>query len=95
MGWQPSKPLPHKATPREKPVLTNCKNCGAPLHGPVCEYCGTVYGDEQQLVMKINTAKLTPEEIAETIQRIRQTQVGVAFVDSGVEFAHMPTMTRR
>lgn len=23
--------------------MTNCENCGAPLHGSVCEYCGTEY----------------------------------------------------
>ena len=23
--------------------LTNCINCGAPLDGPVCPYCGTRY----------------------------------------------------
>ena len=22
---------------------TNCVNCGAPLHGHICEYCGTEY----------------------------------------------------
>lgn len=21
----------------------NCRNCGAPIHGSKCEYCGTVY----------------------------------------------------
>ena len=26
-----------------KPRVTNCKNCGAPLHGNHCEYCGTEY----------------------------------------------------
>ena len=25
------------------PRITNCKNCGAPLHGDHCEYCGTEY----------------------------------------------------
>lgn len=25
-------------------MKTNCKNCGAPLSGRKCEYCGTVYG---------------------------------------------------
>lgn len=24
--------------------MTNCVNCGAPLHGNICEYCGTEYG---------------------------------------------------
>lgn len=23
--------------------MTNCVNCGAPLHGSKCEYCGTEY----------------------------------------------------
>lgn len=25
------------------PKLTNCKNCGAPLHSNRCEFCGTEY----------------------------------------------------
>lgn len=25
--------------------MTNCINCGAPLHGNKCEYCGTEYGN--------------------------------------------------
>lgn len=25
--------------------MTNCKNCGAPLHVNKCEYCGTEYGN--------------------------------------------------
>lgn len=23
--------------------ITNCRNCGAPVYGYKCEYCGTVY----------------------------------------------------
>lgn len=38
--------------------MTNCINCGAPLHGHVCEYCGTEYGHEQpsrpQTVLQAN-----------------------------------------
>lgn len=26
-----------------KSKIINCKNCGAPLHGNICEYCGTEY----------------------------------------------------
>lgn len=26
-----------------KSYPTNCKNCGAPLHENMCEYCGTEY----------------------------------------------------
>ena len=28
--------------------LRNCINCGAPLTGPVCEYCGTIYEKENK-----------------------------------------------
>ena len=24
--------------------MTNCPNCGAPIHGSICEYCGTEFG---------------------------------------------------
>ena len=29
-------------------MLTNCKNCGAPLRGLRCEYCGTEYEDRRE-----------------------------------------------
>ena len=25
------------------PTSTNCPNCGAPIAGPICEYCETVF----------------------------------------------------
>lgn len=25
--------------------MTNCVNCGTPLHGNKCEYCGTEYNN--------------------------------------------------
>ena len=28
-------------TPKEKKVFVSCPNCGAPLHGHKCDYCGT------------------------------------------------------
>lgn len=27
--------------------MNNCKNCGAPLTGSYCEYCGTYYGNKE------------------------------------------------
>lgn len=30
--------------------MTNCVNCGAPLHGNKCEYCGTEYAGDQIVV---------------------------------------------
>lgn len=29
--------------------MTNCKNCGAPLNGYICDYCGTRYGTTQEV----------------------------------------------
>lgn len=31
------------ATKNVVPKLTNCKNCGAPLHSNRCEFCDTQY----------------------------------------------------
>lgn len=31
--------------------MTNCRNCGAPLSGCVCEYCGTYYPELQTVVV--------------------------------------------
>ena len=33
----------HKEHKVKRVNITNCKNCGAVLHGSVCEYCGTEY----------------------------------------------------
>ena len=30
-------------------MLTNCKNCGAPIHYGVCEYCGTDYREPHHI----------------------------------------------
>ena len=27
--------------------MNNCRNCGAPLNGSYCEYCGTYYGNKE------------------------------------------------
>lgn len=40
--------------------MTNCVNCGAPLHGNICEYCGTEYGQNHS---ETNSDKENNEEI--------------------------------
>ena len=48
-NWNPENcpslwmPLSSESSESNKPKITNCKNCGAPLHGNVCEYCGPEY----------------------------------------------------
>lgn len=57
--------------PKTKPP-TNCRNCGAPLHGFVCEYCGTAYGDEQ-LYVKVDTT-LSQEEMKHMVEMLKKHQ---------------------
>ena len=33
-------------TPEKRPRV--CSQCGAPLHGHICEYCGTEYNDDHE-----------------------------------------------
>lgn len=34
--------------------MTNCINCGAPMHGYICEYCGTDFGFPEERLRKEN-----------------------------------------
>ena len=50
----------------------NCKNCGAILTGNKCEYCGTVYGDDEQAIYIDYGILMTPdviEMVAENAKR--------------------------
>lgn len=35
--------------------LTNCPNCGAPIHDYICEYCGTVFPTDLEAFNGRNT----------------------------------------
>ena len=30
-------------------LITNCPNCGAPVNGSICEYCGTKFTQEEAI----------------------------------------------
>lgn len=47
--------------------MTNCPNCGAPITGPVCEYCGTMHkshysGDASYICSLVEYGLITPNE---------------------------------
>lgn len=47
---------------------TNCPNCGAPLHGGKCEYCGTEFsGKGPRMDMKLDISSLPYEEVVTDI----------------------------
>ena len=40
--------------------MTNCPNCGAPIHGGICEYCGTEFDT-------IGVARINPKILPKSI----------------------------
>lgn len=44
-------------------VKSNCVNCGAPLHGCKCEYCGTEY-DSDEIKIKYEVCNVPFETVA-------------------------------
>ena len=38
-------------------MKTNCPNCGAPIQGPKCEYCGTNFRDYRTNLDEVNLIK--------------------------------------
>ncbi len=56
---------------------TNCVNCGAPLTGSKCQYCGTEYGDASDSVKK---------QKAELMEQFLKASISAqqAFVISGL-----------
>lgn len=49
---------------------TNCPNCGAPLKGGKCEYCGTITNDVDSEIARLELEK---QIIINQIENQRQT----------------------
>lgn len=49
--------------------MTNCPNCGAPITGSVCEYCGTRHG-----IRVFVPASPPPQMLCDTLLLSRQMQ---------------------
>lgn len=45
-------------------VKPNCVNCGAPLHGCKCEYCGTEYDFDDIIKVKYERCEIPLETIS-------------------------------
>ena len=52
----------------------NCPNCGAPITGPICEYCGTTYESPEYHAEKIADAKREIKRLELEMAQIAQTQ---------------------
>lgn len=57
---------PSRMPPRPLKKMTNCKNCGAPLKGSVCEYCGTFYMENH---IYVNVNNVNVKRLIESMNR--------------------------
>ena len=66
---------------------TNCPNCGAPITGPKCEYCGTVFNYDMA-----PTFGMTEQEAVDDLFSVfsTKTRVGEQLIDI---FGCMPGIT--
>lgn len=80
--------MPSRMPPRPHKHPTNCRNCGAPLRGSVCEYCGTYYGG--QVFMKVDV-NLSKEEMQRMVQELKKHWSDPVILLPNT----MPTITRR
>lgn len=64
---------------------TNCLNCGAPITGSVCEYCGTRHG-----ISVFVSASPPPQMLCDTLLLSRQMQQC-----SSTEFENLQTRLAR
>ena len=46
--------------------ITNCKNCGAPLHNGKCDYCGTEYESYNPIPIHLEVRDCQTETLAVT-----------------------------
>jgi hypothetical protein len=53
---------------------TNCPNCGAPITGPICEYCGTMFEQKDPAVR----LGISTQESLEAIQRFAEAVNGAS-----------------
>lgn len=62
-------------------TMINCPNCGAQLKSSTCEYCGSVFNqDESKLIAEINKIRIK-FDIQETGKRINELKTELLLSD--------------
>jgi len=63
----------------------NCKNCGAPLSGSICEYCGTEYEFvDLKLLPELSRAIQSTASQIDTLPKLRSSNKSLAGLFFGV-----------
>ena len=62
-------------------MMSNCQNCGAPVHGYQCEYCGTVFYDYDEIVreykIELEQVRLSALQIAQMNRMLSNASLSV------------------
>ncbi len=65
---------------------TNCPNCGAPLNGSKCEYCGTeIHHVDEDVIRQLEYEKL---RVQSQIDNIRQTTMLMSMLNGNYKPFH-------
>lgn len=64
---------------------TNCPNCGAPLNGSKCEYCGTITNDVDAEIARIELEK---QSIMNQMDNQRQTTLLMSMLNENYKPFH-------
>ena len=68
---------------------TNCPNCGAPIKGGMCEYCGTITNDVDSEIARLELEK---QSIINQMENQRQTTLLMSMLNGNYTL-WMQTMT--
>lgn len=59
---------------------TNCRNCGAPIKGNRCEYCGTEYPDKYESYITMTASGIRiGVVVADRLEKIRKMERCAAY----------------
>ena len=68
--------------------MSNCPNCGAPITGDRCEYCGTVFWEEKQESKRIADDDLADALRSEFKRNDAIIDIGTLEIDNQLKKLH-------
>lgn len=68
--------------------MSNCPNCGAPITGDRCEYCGTVFRKEKQEIKRIADEDLADALRSAIKMNDARIDIGTSEIDNQLKKLH-------
>lgn len=69
-----------------KTLDTNCPNCGAPIVGPSCEYCGTIF--DLDYLTQISKRRSKSETYNKIIKELESYSVHLELTADDTDYLH-------